>query len=163
MVRNSVVCLSPHRPRSVVRFRVRICDLCWTESPPHTTICPYRLRCPPPGCGRSLTDFWGWGAHRARLRCPDDVSDDTCERGISGEALNLSSTSYPDHGQCGDLPLHGKIPTAGDLPLQGKNSQGRIGNRTRDLMVSNQTLWPTSHEAGRVGQSCLRHIFFRGT
>jgi hypothetical protein len=29
---------------------------------------------PPPGCGRSVTDFWGWGAHRAQLRCPDDVS-----------------------------------------------------------------------------------------
>ena len=30
----------------------------------------------PPGHGRSVTDFWGWDAHEARLRCPDDVSDD---------------------------------------------------------------------------------------
>jgi hypothetical protein len=48
----------------------------------------------------------------ARLRCPDDVSDDdTCERGVPGGALNLRSTSYPDYGRCGDLPLQGKIPT----------------------------------------------------
>jgi hypothetical protein len=66
----------------------------------------------PPGCGRSVTDFWGWGAHRAQLRCPDDVSDDMCEREVPGGALNLSSTSYPDHGRCGDLHLHGKIPMA---------------------------------------------------
>jgi hypothetical protein len=35
-----------------------------------------------------------------------------CERGVPGGALNLSSTSYPDHGHWGDLPLQGKIPTA---------------------------------------------------
>ena len=26
--------------------------------------------------GRSVTDFSGWDAHEARLRCPDDVSGD---------------------------------------------------------------------------------------
>ena len=30
----------------------------------------------PPRHGRSVTDFWGWDAHEARLRCPDDVSGD---------------------------------------------------------------------------------------
>ena len=25
---------------------------------------------------RHVTDFWGWDAHEARLRCPDDVSGD---------------------------------------------------------------------------------------
>jgi hypothetical protein len=35
-----------------------------------------------------------------------------CERGVPGGALNLSSTSYPDHGRCGDLSLQGKISTA---------------------------------------------------
>ena len=29
-----------------------------------------------PGCGDSVADFWGWGAHEARLRCPSDVSGD---------------------------------------------------------------------------------------
>jgi hypothetical protein len=31
---------------------------------------------------------------------------------VPGGALNQSSTSYPDHGRCGDLLLKGKIPTA---------------------------------------------------
>jgi hypothetical protein len=35
-----------------------------------------------------------------------------CERGVPGGALNVSSTSYPDHGRCGNLPLQGKILTA---------------------------------------------------
>jgi hypothetical protein len=30
----------------------------------------------PPGCDRSVTDFLGWDAHEARLRCPDDVDGD---------------------------------------------------------------------------------------
>jgi hypothetical protein len=30
----------------------------------------------PPGCGRSATDFCGWDAHEAQLRCPDDVDGD---------------------------------------------------------------------------------------
>jgi hypothetical protein len=67
---------------------------------------------PTPGWGRSITDFWDWGAYRAQLRRPDDVSDDMCERGVPGEALKPNSTGYPDHGRYGDLPLHGKIPTA---------------------------------------------------
>jgi hypothetical protein len=34
------------------------------------------------------------------------------ERGVPGGALNRNSTSYPDHGRYGDLPLQGKMPTA---------------------------------------------------
>ena len=30
----------------------------------------------PPGHGSSVTDLWGWDAHEAQLRCPDDVSGD---------------------------------------------------------------------------------------
>ena len=30
----------------------------------------------PPGHGRSVTDFWRWDTHEARLRCPNDVSGD---------------------------------------------------------------------------------------
>jgi hypothetical protein len=37
--------------------------------------------------------------------------DDMCELGVPGGDLNLSFTSYPDHGHCVDLPLKGKIPT----------------------------------------------------
>jgi hypothetical protein len=30
----------------------------------------------PLGCGRSVTDFCGWDAHRAQLRCRDEVDGD---------------------------------------------------------------------------------------
>ena len=38
--------------------------------------------------------------------------------------------------------------TAGILPFR-ENSHGRAGNRTRDLMISSQRLWPLDHEAGQ--------------
>jgi hypothetical protein len=41
--------------------------------PPHA---PYGLRGLPPGCGRNVTDLWGWDAHEAQLRCPDEVDGD---------------------------------------------------------------------------------------
>jgi hypothetical protein len=55
---------------------------------------------------------------------------------VPGGALNLNSTNYPDHSRQGDLPLQGNI------------HHGRTGNRTRDLMVSSQKLWPLDLEAG---------------
>jgi hypothetical protein len=30
----------------------------------------------PPGCGRNVTDFCGWEAQEAQLRCPDEVDGD---------------------------------------------------------------------------------------
>jgi hypothetical protein len=36
-----------------------------------------------------------------------------------------------------------------------ENSQGRTWNRTRDLMVSSQKLWPPSHEADHVASVAL--------
>jgi hypothetical protein len=38
--------------------------------PPHVLM---NFRGFPPGCGDSVAAFWGWDAHEARLRCPDDV------------------------------------------------------------------------------------------
>jgi hypothetical protein len=66
----------------------------------------------PPGCGRSVTDFLGWDAHEAQLRCPDEVDSDIYEYEVPGGALNLKSTNYPDHDRQRDLPLQGKIPIA---------------------------------------------------
>jgi hypothetical protein len=94
---------------------------------------------PPTGCGRSVTDLWDWGAHKARLRCPDDVSDDMCERGVPGGPLNLSSTSYPDQGRCGNLPLKRKIPTA----------EPRIEPGTSCLVVRS-----SDHQATRLIINC---------
>ena len=53
-----------------------------------------------------------------------------------GFDLKSNSTSYPDHGHHGDPP-----PTR-------KNPHARAGNRTRDLVISSQKLWPLDHEAG---------------
>ena len=78
----------------------------------------------PPGHGRSVTDFSGWDAHEARLRCPDDVSGDL-EDVVPGGPLNLISTNLPR--------------PAGILPFR-ENSHGRTGNRTLDLMISSQRL-----------------------
>ena len=70
------------------------------------------------------------------------------ESEVPGGTLNLISTKYPDHGH------------HGHLPLSRKNAHGRAGNRTRDLMVSSQELWPPSHKAGpncvyQVGLICV--------
>ena len=63
----------------------------------------------PPGCGDSVADVWGWDAHEARLRCPDD------EWWYAGRwntrmGLKPKSTNYPDHSHHGNLSLQGKIP-----------------------------------------------------
>jgi hypothetical protein len=63
----------------------------------------------PPGCGRSVTDFKGWDAHEAQLRCPDDVWIWGTRRGLKPKFYVLN---YPDHGRHGDLPLEEKIPMA---------------------------------------------------
>jgi hypothetical protein len=65
------------------------------------------------------------------------------EYGVPGGALNLNSTTYPDHGH------------HGDLPLSRKNHRGRAGNRTWDLMISSQKCWPLEHEAGHSQKSIV--------
>jgi hypothetical protein len=40
------------------------------------------------------------------------MSDNIYERGVPGGALNLNSTSHPDHGHYGDLLLQREIPMA---------------------------------------------------
>ena len=75
--------------------------------PPHVRM---NFRGFPPGCGDSVADFWGWDAHEARLRCPDDVSGDMQEDEIPGGALRLNLLIYPDRGHHGNLSLQGKIP-----------------------------------------------------
>ena len=49
----------------------------------------------PPGHGRSVTDFWGWDAHEAQLRCPDGVWVVIEGDVVPGGALNLNSTNLP--------------------------------------------------------------------
>jgi hypothetical protein len=81
----------------------------------------------PPGCGWNVTDL-GWDAHEAQLRCPDEVDGDIWIW-ITMRGLKLLT-----------------IQTM----VARKNSHGRTGNRTRDLMISSQKLWPLDHEAGLI-------------
>jgi hypothetical protein len=61
---------------------------------------------------------------------------------VPGGALNLNSTKLPRPWS----PL-------GSSPSR-KNPDGRTGNRTRDLMISSQKLWPLDHDAGPISLVC---------
>jgi hypothetical protein len=74
--------------------------------PPHLHI---DLAVPPPGCGRSVTDF-EVGTPIGRSYVAPMMSDDIYGRGVPGGALHLNYTGYPDQGRYGDLALQGKIP-----------------------------------------------------
>ena len=75
--------------------------------PPHVLI---ELRGFPPGCGDSVADFWGWDAHEARLRRPDDVNGDMQEDEVPGGALRLNLRTTQTMVTTGIFPLQGKIP-----------------------------------------------------
>ena len=50
---------------------------------------------PSPGCGWSVTDFWGWDAQEERLGCPDENDGEMKgESGVSGGGLDPSKRSY---------------------------------------------------------------------
>ena len=51
-----------------------------------------------------------------------------------GFDLKSNSTNYPDHGHHGDHPPN------------KENPHGRAGNRTRELVICSQKLWPLDHE-----------------
>ena len=64
--------------------------------PPNATTCRLvEFVVLPPGHGRSVTDFSGWDAHEAQLRCPDGVWVVIEEDVVPGGALNLNSTNLP--------------------------------------------------------------------
>ena len=90
---------------------------------------------PPPGCGGSVTDFWGWDAHEAQLRCPDGMRGDILGNEVPGGALIL------------DLLTTQTMVTTAILPYK-EISHGRAGNRSRDLVFSSQKLQSLDHEAG---------------
>jgi hypothetical protein len=87
----------------------------------------------PPDCGRSVTDVWGWDAHEAQLRFPDEVDGDI--RRTAGGTLNLSYTKLPNRW------------SPWESSASRRNPHGRNGNRTREIMISSQKLWPLDHEA----------------
>jgi len=58
----------------------------------------------PPGCGDSAADFGGWGAHEARLCCPDDVSGDMYVK------MSLSLLTTQTMVTMGIFPYQEKFP-----------------------------------------------------
>jgi hypothetical protein len=63
---------------------------------------------------------------------------------VPGGALNPSFTKLP------------RPWSPWESSLSRKNPHGRVWNRTQDLMISSQKLWPLDHEAGLRGiNSCL--------
>ena len=48
--------------------------------------------------------------------------------------------------------------TVGIFPFK-ENSHGRTGNRTRDLMISSQKLWPLDHEAVHIDTNITNDTF----
>ena len=75
--------------------------------PPHVLM---NFRGFPPGCGNSVADFWGWDAHEARLRCPDDVSGDMQEDEIPGGTLSLNLLTTQTMVTTGIFPCKEKFP-----------------------------------------------------
>jgi hypothetical protein len=105
--------------------------------PPHQ--CHYISRmdfvASPPGCGRSVTDFWGLDAHEAQLRCPDEVDGDTWILSTR-KGLNLRCTKLP------------RPWSQWETSPSRNNPHVRAGSPTRDLMISSQKLRPLDHDAG---------------
>jgi hypothetical protein len=64
----------------------------------------------PLGCGDSVANFWGWDAHEARLRCPDDVSGGMQEDEIPAGALSLNIPTTHTMVTTGIFPCNEKFP-----------------------------------------------------
>ena len=64
----------------------------------------------PPSCGGIVTDFQGWDAHEAQLRCPDGVRGDIWGDEVPGGALRLDLLTTQTMVTTGILPLQGKFP-----------------------------------------------------
>ena len=76
----------------------------------NATTCSYELSWFFSGCGDSVADFWGWDAHEALLRCPDDVSGDMQEDEITGGALRLNLLTTQTMVTTGIFPCKEKFP-----------------------------------------------------
>jgi hypothetical protein len=112
-------------PRGTVKILKFLSFFFWRGGMlPHV---PYGLRGLPSRLWPKLTDFcWSWDAHEAQLRWIWSP-----RRG-----LNLSSIKLP------------RPWSPWESSPSRKNPHGRTGNRTRDLMISSQKLWPLDHETG---------------
>ena len=77
--------------------------------PPHVLLADFVVL--PPGHGMNVTDFWGWDAHEAQLRCPDGVWVVIEEDVVPGGALHLNSPNLPRPWSPRESSPSWKIPT----------------------------------------------------
>jgi hypothetical protein len=99
----------------------------------HMTLMDFMVS--PPGCGRSEVGTPMRRSYVVPMKCMVIY-----EYEVPRRALNLSSNNLP------------RLWSPWKSSPSRKNSQGRAGNRARDLMTSSQKLWPLDHEAGCVKQ-----------
>ena len=122
--------------------------------PPHVLM---NFRGFPPGCGDSVADFWGWDAHEARLRCPDDVSGDTMHHCSSWRKKDqLAVTCYfISLLMCSTRPLlktsHTKSPTHNEPRYV--QSQIHIIKYINDALNTKQPMKHTTHKRTQRSQS----------
>ena len=87
-------------------------------------------------CNRLLRLGRSWGAVTLSQWCvSDDRGGCSARRGLKPKFYQSTQT----------------MVTAGIFPFK-ENSHGRTGNRTRDLIISSQRLWPLDQEAGLIYQ-----------
>jgi hypothetical protein len=124
-----------------VRFHALQRNMCYFQCH-HMSIIDFVVS--PPGCGRSVTDS-KFGTPMRRSYVVPMRWMVICEYEVPRGALNLNSTKLPrPWSPCGSSPSR-------------KNPHGRTGNRTRNLMISSQKLWPLDHEDGLI-LFCSRHL-----
>jgi hypothetical protein len=88
----------------------------------------------PPSCDRSVTEF---GMPMRRSYFVPMRWMVIYEYEVPEGALNLSSTELP------------RPWSPWESSPSRKNTHGRTGNQTRDLMISSQKLWPLDHKLGQ--------------
>ena len=79
------------------------------QMPPYVLLVDFVVL--PPGYGRNVTNFWGWDAHEAQLRCLDGVWVVIEEDVVPGGALNLNYTNLPRPWSPRESSPSRKIPT----------------------------------------------------
>jgi hypothetical protein len=100
----------------------------------------------PPRCGRSVTDFWRLGLPRGSVTLSRWGGWWCIWIWSNWRGLNLSSTQLP------------RPWSPWESSPSKKNFHDRTGNRTQDLMIRSQNLWPLDHEAGQISNIHLHYF-----
>ena len=98
-------------------------------------------------CGLRGPPSWAWQEYSRQLRLGRPWDAVTLSRWcVSGDRGGCSARRglKPKFYQSTQTMV-----IAGIFPFK-ENSHGRAGNRTRDLMIGSQRLWPLDHEAGHL-------------